>query len=64
MAWVTSYRELAKRAAQELSGVDYDEEESRAQCESSCEDLPPGPLRDELNAFAARFTAEELGVIE
>jgi hypothetical protein len=64
MAWVTSYSEIAKRAAQELAGIDYDEEEARAQCESTCETLPPGPLKDELDAFAAQFTAEQLGVIE
>jgi hypothetical protein len=64
MAWVTTYKEIARRAAMELAGIDYDEEEARAQCEETCEVLPDGPLKLELETWAAQFTAAELGVIE
>jgi hypothetical protein len=42
----------------------FNEADVRASCESSCEVLPAGALKDELDAWAAQFTVEQLGVIE
>jgi hypothetical protein len=64
MAWVTTYKEIARRAAMELAGIEYDEEEARAQCEETCEILPEGALKTELDEWAAQFTSEQLGVID
>lgn len=61
--WATSWSEVFKRAVTENGGR-FDEGEARAQCEAQCEILTDGPLKAELDAFAASVTVEQLGVIE
>lgn len=41
----------------------FNETDVRAQCEAGCEVLQPGPLKTELDTWAAEFTAAQLGVI-
>jgi hypothetical protein len=60
--WATSWSEVFKRAVTENNGGTYSEDEARDQCETSCAVIPPGPLRDELAAFAALYTSA-IGVI-
>lgn len=63
-AWATTITAALRRANDEQNGGSYSEDEARAECEEACEILPPGPLKDELDAYARQFTVEQLGLVE
>ena len=63
-AFVTTWSEVLRKAQGEQRNVLYDESEAFATCEATCEILPAGPLKDELDAFSAQYTIEQLGSVD
>lgn len=62
-AWAVTKDSPIRYAVREQNGGRYDETEARGQCESECIHLPDGPLKTEIDAFRARFTVDQLGIV-
>lgn len=58
--YATDSIEVVKSVA---TGARYDKAAARARCETECITLPDGPTNDEVRAWAAAHTVDELGVV-
>lgn len=61
--WAIGAEQGIAKMREVFDGI-FDEQSTRAVCDSSCETLPSGALRTELEEFARLHTPESLGVID